>query len=329
VQTNLDEMMETARSEVDSAPDLDSLDRVRVRYLGKKGVLTQILKGLGNLSPDERRDIGQRANVLKRDIGDLLDTRKSSLKLASIEEDLAQSIDLSLPGDTIPQGSLHPVSQVIEQIGSYFSGMGFELTDGPELETDYYNFEALNIPPDHPARDMQDSFYLNENWLLRTQTSNMQIRVMEHRKPPLRILSPGKVFRVDNDATHSPMFHQIEGLLVDKNVTFANLKYVVTGFVRSIFGQSRQLRFRPSFFPFTEPSAEVDMSRGDGWMEIMGCGMIHPNVLRAVNIDPEIYTGFAFGVGVDRVAMLKYGIPNIRTLFENDVRFLRQFRTAS
>jgi phenylalanyl-tRNA synthetase alpha chain len=338
VGPNLEEIEKTALAEIRDAADLAQLDLVRVKYLGKKADITLIQKGMGQLPEAERRETGQKVNAARAAISGALDARKNALEEAALAADIGKPLDGTLPGDRVQRGALHPVSRVIQEISTYFHGMGFKTVDGPELETDHYNFEALNIPADHPARDMQDTFFIEDEWLLRKQTSNVQIRVMENQKPPLRIIAPGRVYRRDNDATHSPMFHQVEGFLVDENVTFANLKYVLTGFVRAIFGEKRKLRFRPSFFPFTEPSAEVDMDcmfcegagcrvcKGSGWIEILGSGMIHPNVLRGVGIDPEKYSGFAFGVGVDRVAMLKFGVPNIRLLFENDVRFLEQFR---
>jgi phenylalanyl-tRNA synthetase alpha chain len=329
-----------------SAPDEKELEAVRVRLLGKKGELTTVLKGLGELPEEQRRAVGKSANELKEALSAAIEARRAELARASLDRTLSERIDLSLPGQPLPRGAMHPVNRTADDIVRYFHGLGFEVVDGPELESDYYNFEALNIPDYHPARDTQDSFYVGDkdpggaprrtDWMLRTQTSNVQVRVMEKRKPPIRILSPGRVYRRDNDVTHSPLFHQIEGFMVDTHVTFGHLKEVLTGFLRHIFGPERKVRFRPSYFPFVEPGAEVDVScfcnqKGDcrvcrgGWLEVLGAGMIHPNVLKAGGQDPEAYTGFAFGMGVDRLAMLRYKIPNIRMLFENDVRFLEQF----
>lgn len=329
-----------------SAHDEKELEAIRVRLLGKKGELTAVLKGLGDLPEDKRRDVGRMANELKERLAQKVEARRGELAAASLDRSLAEAIDLTLPGQPWPSGSIHPINRTIEEIVEFFHGLGFEVVDGPELESDYYNFEALNIPDYHPARDAQDSFYVGasapsgapqrSDWMLRTQTSNVQVRVMEKRTPPLRILSPGRVYRRDNDITHSPMFHQIEGFMVDQRVTFGHLKSVLTEFLRHVFGSDRKVRFRPSYFPFVEPGAEADVScfcggKGDcrvcrgGWLEVLGAGMIHPNVLVAGGQDPEKYTGFAFGMGVDRIAMLKYRIPNIRLLFENDARFLRQF----
>jgi phenylalanyl-tRNA synthetase alpha chain len=344
MEESLSRLEREAASQLEAASDEKELDAIRVRILGKKGELTTILKGLSDLPPEERRQMGQRANELKEKLSALLDGRRDALAATNLKASLASSIDLTLPGDLYPRGTMHPISTTILEISRFFHGMGFEVVDGPELESDYYNFEALNMPDYHPARDSQDSFYVVPegdmkagSWMLRTHTSNVQVRVMEKRQPPLRVIAPGKVYRRDNDPTHSPMFHQIEGFMVDTNVTFGNLKAILTDFVRHMFGEARKVRFRPSFFPFTEPSAEVDMScpfceqsgtcrvcRG-GWVEILGSGMIHPNVFRSAGHDPEKYTGFAFGMGVDRIAMLRFKIANIRWMFENDVRFLRQF----
>jgi len=347
IEEKLQHLESEGLHEIERAADERELENVRIRLLGKKGELTGILKGLGELPDEQRRVVGQRANQLKARLSQVLDTHRESIAARSLDRTLADSIDLTLPGHPFARGAIHPINQPFDDIVRFFHGLGFEVVDGPELETDYYNFEALNMPDYHPARDSQDSFYVGEkdlgdrslraDWLLRTQTSNVQVRVMEKRKPPLRILAPGRVYRRDNDLTHSPMFHQVEGFVVDEQITFGNLKAVLTDFVRHIFGEDRKLRFRPSFFPFTEPSAEVDMSccfceqKGEcrvcrgGWLEILGSGMIHPNVLKAAGQDPEKHTGFAFGMGVDRITMLRYRIANIRSLFENDVRFLKQF----
>ncbi|MBI4861378.1 MAG: phenylalanine--tRNA ligase subunit alpha [Candidatus Riflebacteria bacterium] len=346
MQERLTLLEREALARIDAARDEKELDLVRVGILGKKGQLTEVLKGLGHLPDEQRRTVGQLANELKNKLQSRLDERRELLRSESLDRSLAGTVDLTLPGHPLPQGSIHPINRVFEEICEFFHGMGFEVVEGPELETDHYNFEALNMPDYHPARDSQDSFYVDDRssaggdrpaeWLLRTHTSNVQVRVMEKRQPPLRVIAPGRVYRRDNDPTHSPMFQQIEGFLVDRVVTFGNLKWILTEFVRHMFGEARRVRFRPSFFPFTEPSAEVDMScpfcdqKGEcrvcrgGWMEILGSGMIHPNVFKSAGYDPEQCSGFAFGMGVDRITMLKYRISNIRWLFENDARFLRQ-----
>jgi phenylalanyl-tRNA synthetase alpha chain len=327
---------QNARQEIFAADSPEELERLRVKYLGRKGALTQILRGLGRLDPELRRAIGEQANRTKEALEALLFEQiqcahKDARAAAAI------SIDVTLPGRRAPRGRLHPLNQVMAEVCDIFLHLGFEAVEGPEVELDWYNFEALNLPPDHPARDMQDTFYFNDKVLLRTHTSPMQIRTMEQRRPPVRIIAPGKVYRRDSDITHSPMFHQVEGLLVDKGVTFADLKGVLTAFVHQMFGPEVGVRFRPSYFPFTEPSAEVDIEcvicRGEGcrvckltgWLEVLGSGMVHPAVFEAVGYDPEEYTGFAFGLGIERLAMLKYGIDDIRLFFENDLRFLRQF----
>jgi len=316
------------------------LNDLRVKYLGKKGELTAVLRGMGSLSAEERPAIGQVANEVRAAIEEIIEARSRELKAQEIADALArETIDISLPGRTIPRGGLHPLTQVIGQIEEIFLGMGYSIAEGPEVELDYYNFEALNIPPDHPARDMQDSFYVSDEVVLRTQTSPVQVRVMEQTAPkaPIKIICPGKVFRRDDDATHSPMFHQVEGLVIDKGVSMADLKGTLLTFARQMFGAEREIRLRPSFFPFTEPSAEVDVScmmcggRGcrvcshTGWLEILGAGMVHPRVLEMGGYDPTQVNGFAFGMGVERVTMLKYGIDDLRLLFENDLRFLTQF----
>jgi phenylalanyl-tRNA synthetase alpha chain len=307
-----------------------------VKYLGRKGALTQVLRGLKDLAPDSRRQVGAAANRAKESLEAALAEALTALKEAAARAG-APGFDVTLPGRRSPLGRLHPLTRTMEEICDIFLHLGFEAVTGPEVELDWYNFEALNIPPDHPARDMQDTFYFNDRVLLRTHTSPMQIRVMEKRQPPVRIIAPGKVYRRDSDNTHSPMFHQVEGLLVDRGVTFADLKGVLTAFVHQMFGSEVSLRFRPSYFPFTEPSAEIDIAcvicRGEGcrvckitgWLEVLGAGLVHPAVFEAVGYDPEEYTGFAFGLGVERIAMLKYGIDDIRLFFDNDLRFLRQF----
>ena len=324
------------------ADTFETLEDLRVAYLGRKGRLAQIMAKLPELGPEEKREAGQAANTLKEEL-----TGKYALRLAALkrEEERAwlAGFDPALPGRTGALGGLHPLTLVTEEISQAFMGLGFEVVTGPEIETDFYNFEALNFPPEHPARDMQDTLYIGDNILLRTHTSPLQVRTLLSRKPPVAAIAPGKVYRRDSDLTHSPMFHQIEGVLVDTGVTMADLRGTLTFFVHRIFGPDTRVRFRPSFFPFTEPSAEVDIScaicggtgtcgnepcrvcKTTGWVEILGCGMIDPNVLEAVDIDPEAYSGFAFGMGVERVAMLKYGIGDLRLFFDNDIRFLGQF----
>jgi len=319
---------------------IEQLQNLRVAVLGKKGSLTSLLKKMGSLSPEERPKIGQIANEVRNELETAWEAKLKELEEAALAKRLEQErIDISLPGFYLPRGHQHPLSKVIEQIEDIFLGMGFTIAEGPEIETDFYNFEALNIPKDHPARDMQDSFYLTEDILLRTQTSPVQVRTMEKMKPrlPVKIICPGKVYRHDDDATHSPMFHQVEGLLVDKGVRMSDLKGILLAFSRQMFGEDRQIRLRPSFFPFTEPSAEVDVScmlcggsgcricKGTGWIEILGSGMVHPRVLEMGGYNPKEVTGFAFGMGVERIAMLKYGIEDMRLLFDNDLRFLEQF----
>lgn len=320
--------------------DLKQLDELRVRYLGKKGALTAILKQMGGLPTEERPLIGQLANEVRESIEGALSEKLAALKAAHLDEKLrAERIDVTMPGKTSPAGQPHPLSLVLEEIKEIFLGMGFDTVSGPEVEYDKYNFELLNIPKDHPARDTQDTFYITENILLRTQTSPVQVRVMEQTRPPIRIISPGRVFRSDAiDATHSPLFHQIEGLVVDKGVTMADLKGTLELFVKRLYGDDAQVRFRPHHFPFTEPSAEVDvmcfhchgkgcrLCKGEGWIEILGCGMVHPTVLKNCNIDPEVYSGFAFGMGLERVVMRRYQIDDLRMFYENDLRFLSQFK---
>jgi phenylalanyl-tRNA synthetase alpha chain len=329
--------LETAAlQEIRRAGSPEDVELLRVKYLGRKGALTSVLRSLGQLDPKVRRRIGQEANQAKATLEAALEQALSTLKEAA-RQAAAANVDVTLPGRRLPRGRLHPLNQIMAEVCDIFLHLGFESVSGPEVELDWYNFEALNLPPDHPARDMQDTFYFNDKVLLRTHTSPMQIRTMEQRQPPVRIIAPGKVYRRDSDITHSPMFHQVEGLLVDRGVTFADLKGVLTAFVHQMFGPEVGVRFRPSYFPFTEPSAEVDIEcvicRGDGcrvckttgWLEVLGSGMVHPAVFEAVGYDPEIYTGFAFGLGIERIAMLKYGIDDIRLFFDNDLRFLRQF----
>ena len=322
-----------------TAAELDTLENIRIKYLGKKGELTAVLKGMGKLSPEERPVIGALVNEVKSALENELDAKKAQISEKLEAEKLkSEVIDVTMPGKKSVAGKLHPLTKVMNEIKDIFIGMGFQIADGPEVEYDYYNFEALNIPKNHPARDTQDTFYIEDNIVLRTQTSPMQIRVMEKTKPPVRVIAPGRVYRSDSvDATHSPVFHQIEGLVVDKNVTMADLKGTLEMFVKSLYGEESKVRFRPHHFPFTEPSAEMDVScfvcggkgcgvcKGEGWIEILGCGMVHPKVLANCGIDPEEYSGFAFGVGLERIAMGKYDIDDLRLFFENDQRFLDQF----
>ena len=339
MKQQLEQIKNQAIEELKNAADLKAVDEVRVKYLGKKGELTAILKQMGGLSPEERPIVGQLANKIRAEIEETLSETLGSLKEKETEQRLAaETLDITMPGKKTAEGGLHPLSIVLDDMIDIFRSMGFDIVDGPEVETDYYNFEALNVPADHPARDMQDTFYLAEGLLLRTQTSAAQIRTMETRKPPIRILCPGRVYRADEvDATHSPVFHQIEGLVVDKGITMCDLKGVLEQFAREIYGPETKVKFRPSFFPFTEPSVEVDVScsecggtgcrvcKGSGWIEILGAGMVHPRVLSACGIDPEEYSGFAFGIGLDRITTTRYKISDIRNLFENDLRFLEQF----
>lgn len=339
MKQQLEQIKNQAIEELKSAADLKAVDDVRVKYLGKKGELTAILKQMGGLSPEERPIVGQLANKIRAEIEETLGETLGALKEKETEQRLAaETLDITMPGKKTAEGGLHPLSIVLDDMIDIFRSMGFDVVDGPEVETDHYNFEALNVPADHPARDMQDTFYLAEGLLLRTQTSAAQIRTMEDRKPPIRIICPGRVYRADEvDATHSPVFHQIEGLVVDKGITMCDLKGVLEQFAREIYGPETKVKFRPSFFPFTEPSVEVDVScsecggkgcrvcKGGGWIEILGAGMVHPRVLSACGIDPEEYTGFAFGIGLDRITTTRYKISDIRNLFENDLRFLSQF----
>jgi phenylalanyl-tRNA synthetase alpha chain len=329
-----------ARAAVAQAADLKALDDIRVQYLGKKGLLTEQLKQLGKLPADQRPQAGQAINVAKRQVQEAIEARKTELQNTALEAQLAsERVDVTLPGRGQSGGGLHPVTRTLQRIEQLFAGMGFESVSGPEIEDDYHNFEALNIPAHHPARAMHDTFYIDAHRVLRTHTSPVQIRVMETQKPPFRIIAPGRVYRCDSDLTHTPMFHQVEGLLVDENVSFADLKGLLDEFLKHFFERGDLgVRFRPSYFPFTEPSAEVDiqcvMCSGTGcrvcsqtgWLEILGCGMVHPNVFEHVGVDNETYTGLAFGMGVERLAMLKYGVNDLRLFFENDLRFLGQFR---
>ena len=328
-----------AKAAIEKTASENEIEELRVKYLGKKGELTALLKQMGSLSPEERPAMGQRVNEAKQKLEALITEKKAEMKQKATEAKLkAETIDITMPAKEVKTGGIHPLNHVVNDMIDIFQSMGFDVADGPEAETDHYNFECLNVPADHPARDMQDTFYLGENLLLRTQTSAAQIRTMETRKPPIRVICPGRVYRADEvDATHSPVFHQLEGLVVDKGITMCDLKGVLEQFAREIYGKDTKVRFRPSFFPFTEPSVEVDVScsecggkgcrvcKGAGWIEILGAGMVHPNVLRSCGIDPDIYTGFAFGIGIDRITTTRYKISDIRLLFENDKRFLEQF----
>jgi phenylalanyl-tRNA synthetase alpha chain len=338
VSATLEEILAQALQRLAEAKDFNQLDQIRVEYLGKKGLFTLQMKELGTLDPDLRRIAGQVINQAKDQFQQTLEARKNALESAALEERLAgERIDVTLPGRGQDIGGLHPVTTTLRRISRIFGSAGFKVIEGPEIEDDYHNFEALNIPSSHPARAMHDTFYFDAHTVLRTHTSPVQIRVMESEKPPLKVIAPGRVYRCDSDITHTPMFHQVEGFLVDTEVSFADLKGVVYEFLRAFFEKDIQVRFRPSYFPFTEPSAEVDiecvMCNGEGcrvcsqtgWLEVMGCGMIHPEVFKAVNINSDDYSGFAFGMGVERLAMLRYGINDLRLFFENDLKFLEQF----
>lgn len=335
---NLAKVVGEAERQIEQATDLTSIEHIRVQYLGKKGVLTKLLKELKNLPEDERPTFGQAVNKAKAEISYKLEIAVEKLQDRLLEQKIAkESIDVTLPGRGQAVGKKHVITHTLERIQGYFKRFGFEVANGPEVEDDFHNFTALNIPSHHPARDSHDTFYFNSGLLLRTHTSPVQVRVMEGDKPPFRVIAPGRVYRCDYDLTHSPMFHQVEGLLVDENITFADLKGTLQDFLRNFFEAELSIRLRPSYFPFTEPSAEVDIScvmcggKGcrvcshTGWLEVLGCGMVHPNVLKHVNIDPNQYSGFAFGMGVERLAMLRYGINDIRLFYENDLRFLHQF----
>ncbi len=335
MKNQLLELQEKATNELEAVRDSEELEKFRVRYLGKKGLLTSLLKRLGELPAQERPELGRLANRIKTELSTRIEYTKGSL--GSQQSGGAEYFDVTLPGRQPQRGHLHPITSVVMEVCHIFSKMGFQVVEGPNVELDYYNFEALNIPKDHPARDMQDTFYISENLVLRTHTSPIQVRVMEKQKPPVSIIAPGKVYRRDSDVSHTPMFHQVEGLLVDKEVNFGELKGTLTSFLHQMFGRETELRFRPSFFPFTEPSAEVDIEcvicggKGcrtcshTGWLEILGAGMVDPAVYGFVDYDPDVYSGFAFGMGIERIAMLKYGIDDIQLFFKNDMRFLRQF----
>ena len=334
----LEKILAQALEELATVNDLNQLEQIRVHYLGKKGLFTLQMKELGALDPEQRRSVGQVINLVKDQLQQELESKKRNFETIALAARLAtESIDVTLPGRGQTVAGLHPVTTTLRRISKIFSSVGFAVVEGPEIEDDYHNFEALNIPAHHPARAMHDTFYFDAHTVLRTHTSPVQIRTMESNKPPLKVIAPGRVYRCDSDITHTPMFHQVEGFLVDKDVSFADLKGVVYEFLRAFFEKDIQVRFRPSYFPFTEPSAEVDiecvMCNGEGcrvcsqtgWLEVMGCGMIHPEVFKSVNIDSEEYSGFAFGMGVERLAMLRYGINDLRLFFENDLEFLEQF----
>ena len=339
MKEKLKAIREEAVSKILESENLDKLNEIRVAYLGKKGQLTEVLKGMKDVAPEDRPKVGQMVNETRASIEEKMEEVKNNLAAKAREAKLkAEVIDVTLPAKKNKIGHLHPNTVALEELEKIFVGLGYEVVEGPEVEYDYYNFEALNIPANHPAKDEQDTFYINRNMVLRTQTSSVQVHVMENEKPPIRIISPGRVFRSDEvDATHSPSFHQVEGLVIDKNVTFADLKGTLQEFAKELFGADTKVKFRPHHFPFTEPSAEMDVTcfkcggkgcrfcKGEGWIEILGCGMVHPHVLEMSGIDPEEYTGFAFGVGLERIALLKYEIDDMRLLYENDDRFLSQF----
>jgi len=335
---SLEKLLHDAEAAISDVVDLMSLDQVRVFYLGKKGVITQQLKELGTLPAEERRAAGALVNRVKEQLQALLAQRKQTLDAQALDQQLEQGwVDVTLPGRGQSSGALHPITKVLERMEDIFTSIGYEVAEGPEVEDDYHNFEALNIPVHHPARAMHDTFYIDAHRLLRTHTSPVQIRQMKQGQPPFRLICPGRVYRCDSDVTHTPMFHQVEGLVVDRDISFADLKGTVSGFLLSFFERDLQVRFRPSYFPFTEPSAEVDIScvicsgsgcrvcKSSGWLEVMGCGMVHPQVFRHCGIDSELWSGFAFGMGVERLAMLRYGVDDLRLFFENDLRLLEQF----
>jgi phenylalanyl-tRNA synthetase alpha chain len=336
--TTLEDVLARAQGELLEADTLMLLDQVRVQYLGKKGLITEQMKSLGTLAGDERKAAGAKINLIRDQLVEAIDARKDVLEALALKARLAsETIDVTLPGRGQQIGGLHPVTLTLRRMSALFSRIGFDIVEGPEVEDDYHNFEALNIPASHPARAMHDTFYFDEHTLLRTHTSPVQVRIMESQTPPLRVIAPGRVYRCDSDLTHTPMFHQVEGFLVDRDVSFADLRGILYEFLTLFFEKDVAVRFRPSYFPFTEPSAEVDIAcvmcdgqgcrvcKQTGWLEVMGCGMIHPRVFESVNIDAEVYSGFAFGLGVERMAMLRYGINDLRLFFENDLRFLRQF----
>ncbi len=339
MREKLEQIKAEALGQIEESGALEKLNEIRIRYLGKKGELTQVLKGMKDVAPQDRPGVGQMVNEARAVIEDKLEETRKRLAARAREEQLKnEEIDVTLPARKMAVGHSHPCTVALEEVERIFIGMGYEVVEGPEVEYDYYNFQALNIPKGHPARDEQDTFYINDSIVLRSQTSPVQVRIMEKQKPPIRIIAPGRVFRSDEvDATHSPCFHQVEGLVIDKKVTFADLKGTLDQFAKELFGEETRVKFRPHHFPFTEPSAEVDVScfkcggkgcrfcKGSGWIEILGCGMVHPNVLKMSGIDPEEYSGFAFGMGLERIALLKYEIDDMRLLYENDERFLKQF----
>ena len=339
MQEKIEQIRNNAEEEITSVSSIAELENVRIKYLGKKGELTLVLRGMGSLPAEERPVVGSLVNKARDFIEEKLSQKEREIKEKLLEERLkTEKIDITMPSKKVELGSIHPITQIINDVKEIFIGLGYEIAEGPEIELATYNFDKLNTPPDHPARDIQDTFYITDSIVLRSQTSPMQARVMEQQKPPIKIICPGKVYRSDSvDATHSPVFHQIEGLVVDKNISMSDLKGTLELFAKKCLGEKTKIRFRPHHFPFTEPSAEVDVScfvcggkgcrvcKGEGWIELLGCGMVHPNVLRNCNIDPEVYSGFAFGFGVERIAMAKFGIDDMRLLYENDVRFLKQF----
>ena len=324
----LDEVIARAQAEIDGASDAAAVEELRVQYLGKKGFFTEQMKTLSSLSAEERPAAGARINQAKEQVQAALNARRDAMQAAEMNRKLAaETIDVSLPGRRLENGGLHPVTRTIERIERLFGELGFSVATGPEIEDDFHNFDALNIPAHHPARTDHDTFFFNPSLMLRTHTSGVQIRTMEKQQPPIRIIAPGRVYRNDYDMTHTPMFHQVEGLLVDDKTSFTELKGILHDFLLNFFEEDLKIRFRPSYFPFTEPSAEVDvMGKNGRWLEVLGCGMVHPNVLRSVGIDPEKYAGFAFGMGVERLTMLRYGVNDLRAFFENDLRFLKQFK---
>jgi phenylalanyl-tRNA synthetase alpha chain len=326
VTGKIETLVNSAIDAINNCQSLQELDHIRVHYLGKKGTLTELLKELGHLPEETRPQIGKQVNLAKQAVQEKIKQQTDIFRTQELRNRLqAEAIDVTLPGRGMQVGNLHPLTKTRERLEAIFAKMGFSVVEGPEIENDYYNFEALNIPENHPARAMHDTFYFNDGRLLRTHTSPVQIRTMEKTKPPLRVITPGRVFRYESDQTHTPMFHQLEGLVVDQHITFANLKGLLHDFLTEFFEQQITLRFRASYFPFTEPSAEVDIKHESGWLEVLGCGMVHPKVLENVGIDHEQFSGFAFGIGIDRLAMLRYGINDLRLFFENNIRFLSQF----
>lgn len=339
MKEKLQGILQAAKEQLAAAADARALDDARVRFLGKKGELTALLKGMKDVAPEERPAVGQMINDVRAEIESIIEQRREAIAAAALAQKLeAETIDVTLPGEEVVVGKEHPLNIVLDELKEIFIGLGFSIAEGPEVELDHYNFEALNIPKDHPARDTQDTFYISDNVVLRTQTSGMQVRVMEQKKPPIRIIAPGRVYRSDAvDATHSPLFHQIEGLVVDKGIRMSDLKGILELFAKKLYGEDTVVRFRPHHFPFTEPSAELDVQcfachgegcrlcKGEGWIELLGCGMVHPKVLSICGIDPEEYSGFAFGMGLERIVMRRYGIDDLRLFYENDLRFLNQF----